>query len=168
MVRINPGNHPMHRATQHHFTYRSRQFGMGEDDPEVFESRRDRPVVMGHDVWIGHGAVILPGVWVGTGAVVGAGAVVSKNVKPYTVVAGVPARPLRRRFPEKIQDALLRIRWWDWSHGRLTQALPDFRQLRIQSFVDKYDPLNNGQASARTFYKHKRNSVDPSTVEVQS
>jgi acetyltransferase-like isoleucine patch superfamily enzyme len=80
MVRINPGNHRMHRASQHHFTYRSRQFGMGPDDPEVFEDRRSREVLLGHDVWLGHGAVVLPGVTVGTGAVVAAGAAISKDV----------------------------------------------------------------------------------------
>jgi phosphonate metabolism protein (transferase hexapeptide repeat family) len=145
-VRINPGHHPMHRATQHHFTYRSKQFGLGPDDPEVFTSRREQPVVIGHDVWIGHGAIILPGVRIGTGAVIGAGAVVSKNVSPYTIVAGVPATLLRQRFPRKIQEALLRIRWWDWSHDQLRKSLADFRNLDIRAFVEKYDQSNNRQA----------------------
>jgi len=144
MVRINPGHHPMHRATQHHFTYRSRQFGMGSDDPEVFSSRRSKPVVIGHDVWIGHGAIVLPGVRIGTGAVVGAAAVVSKDIMPYTIVAGVPAKPLRQRFPREIQKALMRIRWWNWSHDQLKSAMPDFRQADIRSFVAKYDELDNG------------------------
>lgn len=139
MVRLNPGNHPMHRATQHHFTYRSEQFGLGEDDPQVFSSRRSRPVALGHDVWIGHGAAILPGVRIGTGAVVGAGSVVTKNVESYTIVAGVPAKPIRKRFPKDIQDALLRIRWWDWSHEQLKQSMSDFRNMAIESFVTKYD-----------------------------
>jgi phosphonate metabolism protein (transferase hexapeptide repeat family) len=139
MVRLNPGNHPMHRATQHHFTYRSEQFGLGADDPRVFSSRRSRPVNVGHDVWIGHGAIVLPGVRIGTGAVVGAGAVVSKDVEPYMVVAGVPAKPIRMRFPYKIQDALLRVRWWDWSHEQLERSLPDFRNLDVEAFVAKYD-----------------------------
>lgn len=138
MVRINPGNHPMQRASQHHFTYRSRQFGMGPEDPEVFAARRERGVVMGHDVWIGHGAVVLPGVTIGSGAVVGAGAVVSKDVAAYTLVAGVPAKPIRRRFSEAIEAALLRIAWWDWSHEKLSAALPDFRRLSIDQFVEKY------------------------------
>jgi len=139
MVRINPGNHPMHRATQHHFTYRSSQFGMGTDDPEVFAERRERAVTIGHDVWIGHGAVILPGMQVGTGAAIGAGTVVTKNVPPYSVVAGVPARVLRLRFPEEIQAALLRIQWWDWAHEQLVQALPDFRDGDAHTFATKYD-----------------------------
>jgi phosphonate metabolism protein (transferase hexapeptide repeat family) len=141
MVRINPGNHPMQRATQHHFTYRSRQFDMGEDDPQVFNWRRSQPVTIGHDVWIGHGATILAGVQIGTGAVVGAAAVVTKDVAPYTIVAGVPAKPIRQRFPEEVQIALERIGWWNWSHQQLARAMPDFRGLSIEQFVDKYDPV---------------------------
>lgn len=139
MVRLNPGNHPMHRATQHHFTYRSEQFGLGEDDPQVFASRRSRPVEVGHDVWVGYGAIILPGVRIGTGAVVGAGSVVTKNIEPYTIVAGVPAKPIRKRFSDIIQDALLRIRWWDWSHEQLKQTLPEMRNMEVEEFVSKYD-----------------------------
>jgi phosphonate metabolism protein (transferase hexapeptide repeat family) len=140
MVRINPGNHPMQRATQHHFTYRSRQFGMGEDDPDVFSWRRSKPVTIGHDVWIGHGATILAGIQIGSGAVVGAGAVVTKDVAPYTIVAGVPAQPIRQRFPQAVQEALGRICWWHWSHEQLTQAMPDFRGWSIEAFIEKYDP----------------------------
>jgi phosphonate metabolism protein (transferase hexapeptide repeat family) len=139
MARINPGNHPMQRATQHHFTYRSRQFNMGDDDPEIFNWRRSQPVTIGHDVWVGHGATILAGTQIGTGAVVGAGAVVTKDVAPYTIVAGVPAAPIRLRFPEAVQEALGRICWWNWSHEQLTEAMPDFRGLRIEQFIQKYD-----------------------------
>jgi phosphonate metabolism protein (transferase hexapeptide repeat family) len=149
MVRINPGNHPMHRATQHHFTYRCEQFGMGADDPQVFSTRRNRPVEIGHDVWIGHGAIILPGVRIGTGAVIGAGAVVSKDVQPYMVVTGVPGKPIKQRFPDEIQQALLRIQWWDWSYGQLKQSLADFRDLDVETFVAKYDLMDQGLPSKR-------------------
>jgi phosphonate metabolism protein (transferase hexapeptide repeat family) len=139
-ARINPGQHPMHRASQHHFQYRSRQYGMGEDDPAFFDWRRASPVTLGPDTWIGHGAVIMGGVRVGTGAVVGSGAVVTSDVPDYTIVAGVPARPLRPRFPESVQAALHRIAWWDWPHARLAAALPDFRGLSVEAFCRKYDP----------------------------
>jgi phosphonate metabolism protein (transferase hexapeptide repeat family) len=139
MVRINPGNHPMHRAAQHHFTYRSRQFGMGEDDTDVFGWRRTKMVAIGHDVWIGHGAIVLAGVTIGNGAVVGAGSVVTKDVPPYTIVAGVPAKMIRLRFSNTIQEAMERIRWWDWSHQQLKDALNDFRKMNIDAFCGKYD-----------------------------
>jgi phosphonate metabolism protein (transferase hexapeptide repeat family) len=138
-VRINPGNHPLNRASLHHFTYRSRQYGMAEDDNRFFDWRRASPVTLGHDVWIGHGAVILPGVSLGTGAAVGAGAVVSRDIPPFTIAAGVPARPIRERFPKAIQDALLRIRWWNWSHQKLASTLNDFRALNAAEFVEKYN-----------------------------
>ena len=112
---------------------------MGADDPLVFADRRKKPVKIDHNVWIGHSAVILPGVHIGTGAVVGAGAVVSKHVAPYTIVAGVPAQPIRRRFSTQIQEALLRIGWWDWTHDQLEAALTDFRRLDIDAFIEKYD-----------------------------
>ena len=81
MTRINPGNHPMHRASQAHFIYRASAYFEGEkDEAEFFQWRREHHVDIGHDVWIGHGAIILPGRSVGTGAVVAAGAVVTKDV----------------------------------------------------------------------------------------
>lgn len=139
-VRINPGNHPMERASQHHFLYRSAQFGLGEDDEDFFNWRRSFPVTIGHDVWIGHGAIVMPGVSIGVGAVIGAGAVITRDVAPYAIVVGVPAEPLRLRFPPDIQAALLRISWWDWEQERLRAALTDFRKLDVHAFCKKYDP----------------------------
>lgn len=138
-VRINPGNHPTERASQSHFTYRASRYFPGEQDEAVFFAwRRSHPVTIGHDVWIGHGAIVLPGRTVGAGAVVAAGAVVTKDVAPYTIVAGNPARPLRPRFPVDIAEALQRLAWWDWSHERLREALPDFRALPVEAFLAKH------------------------------
>lgn len=136
--RINPGNHPLHRAALHHFTYRARQFGLGDDDEAFFDWRRGHRVTLGHDVWLGHGSVVLAGVSIGSGAVVGAGAVVSKDVPPFTIVAGVPAKPIRARFAPEVCQGLLDLAWWDWPHGELAAALPDFRALDAAEFLVKY------------------------------
>ncbi|PZQ84733.1 MAG: chloramphenicol acetyltransferase [Ancylobacter novellus] len=139
MTRINPGNHPMDRASQAHFTYRaSAYFDDAEDEPAFFDWRRAHDVTIGNDVWIGHGAIILPGRTVGDGAVVAAGAVVSKDVPAYTVVAGVAAKPVKRRFPEAIGERLQALAWWDWEHARLRAALEDFRSLPIEAFLEKH------------------------------
>lgn len=137
-VRINPGNHPLDKAALHHFSYRSHQFALGDDDDAFFEWRRMRRVTLGHDVWVGHNAIILPGVKVGNGAAIGAGAVVSKDVEPFQVVAGVPARLLRERFSANVREGLQRIAWWDWPHDKLRKALCDFRRLDAADFVAKY------------------------------
>jgi phosphonate metabolism protein (transferase hexapeptide repeat family) len=139
MTRINPGNHPMERATQAHFTYRSSAYFDGEADDEAFFAwRRSHGVALGHDVWVGHGAIILPGRSIGTGAVVAAGAVVTRDVAPYTIVGGSPARVIRRRFSEAVADRLMALAWWDWSHDALRDALPAFRSLDVEAFLERY------------------------------
>ncbi len=94
---------------------------------------------IGHDTWIGHGATILPGVTVGDGAAIGAGAVVSKDVAPYTIVGGVPAKPIRERFEKAVAERLQALAWWDWDHASLRAALDDFRALPIEAFLEKYE-----------------------------
>lgn len=137
--RVNPGNHPIDQAAMHHFHYRSRQFGFDESDYEpFFDWRRSFPTTLGHDVWLGHGAVVLPGVRIGHGAAIGAGAVVTKDVAPFTVVGGVPAKPLKMRFPEEVREGLLKLAWWDWPHDRIKAALADFRGLSAAEFVAKH------------------------------
>ncbi|MEQ8402182.1 MAG: DapH/DapD/GlmU-related protein [Roseitalea porphyridii] len=138
-VRINATNHPTWRATQHHFTYRAGDyFDDAENEAGFFDWRRANRVTIGHDVWIGHGAIILPGVTVGNGAVIGSGAVVSRDVQSYTIVGGVPARPIRARLAPDLAERMERLAWWDWSHGALRAALDDFRQLDAAGFLARY------------------------------
>jgi len=80
-------------------------------------------IVIGHDVWIGFESVILSGVTIGDGAIIGARAVVTKDVPPYTIVGGVPAKPIRKRFSDEIIAALLALQWWHWPEDRIKQNI---------------------------------------------
>jgi phosphonate metabolism protein (transferase hexapeptide repeat family) len=136
-VRINPGNHPVERVTQHHMTYRCVQYGFDTtDDANFFAWRAAARCVIGHDVWIGHAATIMPGVTIGTGAVIGSGAVVTKDVAAYTITVGVPARPLRLRFPQEVVDQLLAIAWWEWDRATLEKRFVDLRN--VATFLETY------------------------------
>lgn len=128
--------HPM----QAYSTYPFRLFDpVTVGDYEVGAEIRD--IELGHDVWIGFRATIMPGVRLGHGAIVAAGAVVTRDVPPYTVVAGTPARPIRQRFDDQTIAALLEIGWWDWPSEQITRAVPlieaadldGLRQLAEQS-----------------------------------
>ena len=88
----------------------------------AFQSAGD--TVIGHDVWIGSEAIVMPGVTVGHGAVIGTRALVTKDVEPYTIVGGNPAEPIRKRFDADAIDKLLELQWWDWPVEQLTAAMP--------------------------------------------
>lgn len=88
-------------------------------------------IVIGNDVWIGYEAVILAGVTIGDGAIIGTRAVVTKDVPPYTIVGGVPAKPIRKRFPNDTIAALLALRWWDWPEERIAAHLDTIQSGQI-------------------------------------
>ncbi|WP_421702561.1 chloramphenicol acetyltransferase [Aliiroseovarius sp.] len=138
-VRIGATDHPMHTASMHHMLYRSSDYwDDAPHDERFFAQRKARRARIGHDTWIGHNAQIKPEITVGHGAVVASGAVVTRDVPPYMIVAGVPAIPIRRRFPDDVANRLMALAWWDWDHARLRAALEDFRALPAEAFLEKY------------------------------
>jgi phosphonate metabolism protein (transferase hexapeptide repeat family) len=139
-TRINALEHPLERLTTHKVSYRPNEyFRYLGVDAAVRRRRQAKAVTIGHDVWIGHGAVIMPGVAIGNGAVIGANAVVTRDVGAYEIVASVPARTLRLRFPAEISARIERLAWWDWPVAKLADAVPDMQALSIEAFLERWE-----------------------------
>ena len=144
-TRINALEHPLERVSQHKMTYRANEYFLGAKlDQDFREARRAKAVATGHDVWIGHGAIVMPGIKIGHGAVVAAGAVVTKDVAPYAIVAGIPATFLKWRFPQKLSERMIALAWWDWDHDRLAKAAADMRTMGVEAFLEKYEKGSQG------------------------
>lgn len=127
------GEHHFEWVTSYPF---SQLFPEAKDYPGYPVSKGD--VVIGNDVWIGRDAMILSGVTIGDGAVVAAKSLVAKDIPPFAVVGGVPAKILRYRFPSEQVDSLLEIRWWDWPIESVKECWPLLLSDNIQEFINKY------------------------------
>ena len=97
-------------------------------------------IIIGNDVWVCRGALILSGISIGDGAIIGANSVVTHNIEPYTIVAGNPARTIRKRFDEKTISALLKIQWWNWNIGRIQENVPLLLSNKIEEFIERNSP----------------------------
>lgn len=140
-VRIGAPNHPMDRPSMHRFSYCPEYYSADAvRDKAFFDRRKQDRAVIGNDVWIGHGVIVLPGVKVGDGAVLAAGAVVTKDVPPYTIVGGVPAKVIRERFSRSIAEQLAAIAWWDWPFETIMARLADFQSSDIEAFCERWSP----------------------------
>jgi acetyltransferase-like isoleucine patch superfamily enzyme len=135
-VEIMPGgNHRIDTVT----SYPMRQYLVPDHMERVGKPWSKGDVTVGNDVWIGQGAKILGGVTIGDGAVVAAWSVVSKDVPPYAIVAGVPARVVRKRFSEQTIESLLRIGWWDWDDATVLARIDELTSTDLEAFARKYD-----------------------------
>ena len=101
-----------------------------KDITKAWDNKGD--IIGGNDVWIGYEAVILAGVTIGDGAIIGARAVVTKDVPPYTIVGGIPAKQIRKRFNEETIDTLLKLKWWDWSKEYIRQHITEIQSGNIE------------------------------------
>lgn len=119
---LNSANHTLDSLSTYTFPLFPEEWDLGLPPAASWDNKGD--IVIGNDVWIGYEAVILAGVTIGDGAVIGARAVVTSDVPPYTIVGGVPARPIRPRFPQAEIDALLSLKWWDWPVEKIAAAAP--------------------------------------------
>jgi virginiamycin A acetyltransferase len=124
------GNHAKKSLANYPFPIFADAWGLDWTNvAEAWDNKGD--TVIGSDVWIGYEAVILQGVHIGDGAIVGARAVVTKDVPPYTIVGGVPARELSKRFPPETVERLLKLRWWDWPTERVRAHAQDIMEARL-------------------------------------
>lgn len=120
---FNCANHSLRSLSTYTFPLFYDEWGLDKADvTSAWDNKGD--IVIGNDVWIGFEAVIMAGVHIGNGAIIGARAVVTKDVAPYTIVGGVPARAIRKRFDDATISRLESLRWWDWSKERIRRELP--------------------------------------------
>jgi acetyltransferase-like isoleucine patch superfamily enzyme len=108
-------------------------------------------VTIGNDVWIGRDAMILSGVTIGDGAVVAAGSIVVKDVEPYSIVGGNPAKQIRFRFSPETIEALLAIQWWNWPESKIVESLPMLLSEGVEEFVRKHTKQHNHLTAAAAY-----------------
>lgn len=115
-------NHKMSSLSTYPFPIFYEEWGLDvKDIRNAWDNKGD--IIIGNDVWIGYEAVIMAGVTIGDGAIIGTRAVVTKDVPPYTIVGGVPAKPIRKRFDDATVERLIKLRWWDWEHEKIAQSI---------------------------------------------
>lgn len=123
---FNSANHALDSLSTYPFPLFFEEWNLEKEKvTEAWDNRGD--IVIGNDVWIGYEAVILSGVTIGDGAIIGTRAVVTKDVPPYTIVGGVPAKPIRKRFDEKVIKELLKIKWWDWTEEKIARNIENIK-----------------------------------------
>lgn len=125
-------NHSLGSLSTYPFPIFFEEWGLdAKNITDAWDNKGD--ITVGNDVWIGYEAVILSGVTIGDGAIIGARAVVTKDVPPYTIVGGVPAKPIRRRFSDEVVEQLQLLRWWDWDDERIRRNIAAIQSGDIET-----------------------------------
>lgn len=128
---FNSANHTMKSLSTYPFPIFFEEWGLDvRDITSAWDNKGD--IVIGNDVWIGYEAVIMAGVTIGDGAIIGTRAVVTKDVPPYTIVGGVPAKEIRKRFSEEMIAHLLNAKWWDWPIERISQNIESIKAGKVK------------------------------------
>lgn len=132
---FNCANHTLKSLSTYTFPLFYEEWELEKSDVvSAWDNKGD--IIIGNDVWIGFEAVILAGVTIGDGAIIGARAVVTKDVPPYSIVGGVPAKEIRKRYSPNIIDQLLSLRWWDWTREKIKRNLPFIMTGNIENLID--------------------------------
>lgn len=128
-------NHTMCSLSTYPFPIFFEEWGLDvQNITSAWDNKGD--IVIGNDVWIGYEAVILSGVTIGDGAIIGTRAVVTKDVPPYTIVGGIPAQPIRKRFSDDVISQLLKLQWWNWSENRIKQNIQVIQSGQIENLKE--------------------------------
>lgn len=128
---FNSANHSLSSLSSYPFPIFYEEWGLKRENvADAWDNKGD--IVIGNDVWIGYESVILAGVTIGDGAIIGTRAVVTKDVPPYTIVGGVPAKTIRKRYSDEIISELLHIKWWDWEKQKIAKHINAIQQGNIQ------------------------------------
>ena len=122
---FNAANHTLNSISTYTFPIFFEEWELSSDVNSIAQAWDNHgDIVVGNDVWIGYEAVIMAGVTIGNGAIIGARAVVTKDVPPYTIVGGIPAKPIRRRFDDTTIERLEALHWWDWDYEKIKRSIP--------------------------------------------
>lgn len=130
---MNSANHTLDSLSTYPFPIFYEEWSHGMSPKKAWDNKGN--IVIGNDVWIGYEAIILAGVTIGDGAIIGTRAVVTKDVPPYTIVGGIPAKAIRLRFPKKDIEQLLELKWWDWSIEKISENLLAIQQGDLSSLT---------------------------------
>ncbi len=128
---FNSANHSLSSLSSYPFPLFYEEWGLQRENvADAWHNKGD--IIIGNDVWIGYEAVILAGVTIGDGAIIGTRAIVTKDVPPYTIVGGIPAKAIRKRYSDKVISELLHIKWWNWEKQKISKNIKAIQQGNIQ------------------------------------